>query len=56
MSKTQILEVINNLPAEVDLDDLLNKLYVLEKIERGERQIDAGECVSHEEAKKRLGL
>ena len=56
MSKTQILEVIATLPAEVDLDDLLNKLYVLEKIEQGEKQIDAGQCVSHEDAKKRLGV
>lgn len=56
MSKTQILEVIATLPAEVDLDDLLNRLYVLEKIERGEKQIDAGEGVSHQEAKKRLGI
>ena len=56
MSKVQILEVIATLPAEVDLDDLLSKLYVLEKIERGEQQIDAGQCVSHEEAKKRLGV
>jgi hypothetical protein len=56
MSKTQILEVIATLPAEVNLDDLLSKLYVLEKIEQGERQIDARQCVSHEDAKKRLGL
>ncbi|MBC7856166.1 MAG: hypothetical protein IAF94_22270 [Pirellulaceae bacterium] len=56
MSKTQLLEAIATLPAEVDLDDLLNKLFVLEKIGQGEKQIDAGQCVSHEDAKKRLGL
>jgi len=56
MSKDKILEVIDSLPEEVDLDAFLDKLYVLEKIEIGEQQLDRGEGVPHEEALKRFGL
>ena len=56
MSKEKILEVIDAFPAEVDLDALLDKLYVLQKIEIGEQQLDRGEGVPHEEVVKRFGL
>lgn len=37
-----------------DKDEELEKLYFLYKIRRGIRQADAGQTVSHEEARKRL--
>ena len=54
MSKEKILEVIEALPEDVDLDALLDKLYVLQKIEVGERQLDRGEGVPHEEVVERF--
>jgi hypothetical protein len=36
-------------------DDKLGQLYFMSRVERGLRQIDAGEFVSHEEAKRRFG-
>jgi predicted transcriptional regulator len=36
-------------------DEKLEQLHFMSRVERGLRQIDAGEFVSHEEAKRRLG-
>ena len=39
---------------EPTLDDALDKLYLFYKVHRGLRQADAGQTVSHEEARERL--
>jgi ABC-type uncharacterized transport system ATPase subunit len=54
MLKEKVQQVVGELPEEVDVDVLVEKLYLLEKIELGERQLAEGKGVSHEEAKKRL--
>ena len=56
MSKEKILQVIDSFPDDVDLDALLDRLYVMEKIEVGEQQLDRGEGVPHEDVVKRFGL
>jgi len=38
----------------VDVDEFLEKIYLLRKIELGEQQIHSGELLSHEDARKRL--
>lgn len=54
MQKSKLLEVLNSFSGDVDVDALIEKLYLLRKIEIAERQLAAGEGVSHEEAKRRL--
>ena len=54
MQKERIKQVLNQLPDQVDIDELVEKLYLLLKIELGEQQIAAGEGIPHESAKKRL--
>jgi predicted transcriptional regulator len=46
--------VIDRLPDESSLDDIMHALYITAKFERGEDQIRRGLGVSHEEAKKKL--
>ncbi|MBI3662594.1 MAG: hypothetical protein HY234_06030 [Acidobacteria bacterium] len=53
-AKEKALKVIENLPEDVSFDDILEELYVQEKIERGLEDVEAGRLISHEEAKKRL--
>jgi predicted transcriptional regulator len=36
------------------MDSLMEKLFLLDKIEQGEKQLDEGRGVSHEEVKERL--
>lgn len=46
--------VINALPSEVSMDDIIHALYVNIKFEHGEREIREGKGISHDKAKKRL--
>ena len=56
MQKETVLEVLESMPDEIDLDQLLNKLYVLEKIEAGEKSLKDEGGVPHDEVRERFGL
>ena len=52
--KEQILQVIQHLPDDVSVDEAIERLYLIRKIEIGIRQADAGDVMSHEEIKKQM--
>ena len=52
--KEQALRVIEQLPPDTTLDEVMERLYFMHKVERGLQQIDAGQVVSHDEARRRL--
>jgi len=54
MDKSRLEEVVATLPDDVDLESLIDKLYLLRKIEIAEAQIAAGDVVSHEEVRRQL--
>jgi hypothetical protein len=54
MQKEKVQQVLNAFPDDVNLDAFLEKVYLLEKLEIGERQIAAGETTSHDDARQRL--
>jgi hypothetical protein len=56
MQKETVLQVVETMPEEIDLDQLLNRLYVLDQIEEGERSLHAEAPIEHEEIKRRLEL
>ena len=47
-------EVIDALPTEKSMDDIIHALYIRSKFLRGEEEIRAGNGISHDIAKKRL--
>ncbi len=53
-AKQKVLEAIEKLPADATLEDAIERLVLLAKIERGLAQLDAGQGVDHIEAKRRL--
>lgn len=53
-TKEQMLKAIQDLPAEATVQDAMERLYLLEKIEQGVVQADAGQTVSQEEARRRM--
>lgn len=53
-TKQQILKAIEELPENAKVEDALERLYLLYKIERGIEQADSGELVSQEEARQRM--
>jgi hypothetical protein len=52
-TKQQILKAIEALPENAQVEDALERLYLLYKIERGIEQADSGELISQEEARQR---
>lgn len=54
MKKAQLLETIQDMPEEFPVDDLIERLMILQKIEEGQKQIQAGQSYTEEEARKKL--
>ena len=54
MVKDVAHQVIDTLPDEASMDDIIHALYVHAKFEHGLRQIEQGQGIPHEEAKKRF--
>ena len=52
--KQATLKMLRNLRDDVSYDDIMYELYVLEKIQRGLRELDQGKGIPHEEVKKSL--
>ena len=52
--KEEAKRIIDTLPDEASLDDIMHALYVTAKFQHGEKEIREGRGVSHDEAKKRL--
>ena len=52
--KQRILQAMERLPDNTSLEDAIERLCFLAKVEEGLRQSDKGETVTHEEAKRRL--
>lgn len=52
--KERALEAIRDLPEDASVEDVMERLYFVAKVEEGMRQADAGQTVSHEEAKRRI--
>ena len=52
--KSKVLKAVEQLPADVTYEDVMERLYILYKVERGLAQIEAGEGIAHEEAQKQM--
>jgi predicted transcriptional regulator len=55
-SKQRILAALNDLDEDASIDEAIERLYLLAKVEKGLAQLDAGQGVEHDEVKRRLGL
>jgi predicted transcriptional regulator len=54
-AKQQVLKVIEDLPDDAGVEEALDRLYLLYKVERGLRQADRGELLTQEEVRQRMG-
>ena len=49
ISKKQVLEIVKDLPEEIDIDEIIYRLYLRQKLEAAEEDVREGRVVSHEE-------
>jgi len=55
-AKDLLKQAVDQLPADATVEEAVERLLFLAKIEHGIAQADAGPTLSHEEVRKRLGL
>ena len=53
-TKKKILQAIDELPEGIEIEDAMEKLYFLYKIEKGIKQADSGENIGHQTVKERF--
>ena len=54
MTKHQVVDSLRNFPEKFSVEDLIEKLIFIEKVEEGLIQSKNGETISMNDAKKRL--
>ncbi len=54
MKKQVAMDSLKDMPQDFELDELIERLVVLDKIEKGQNDIENGQVYSHEEVKNKL--
>jgi hypothetical protein len=52
--KEVIIKTVQDLPENTCIEEAMERLYFLYKVEKGIKEADSGQCVSHKKAKKRM--
>ena len=52
MKRDKAIDTVKELPKEFELEDLIEKLVVIEKVEQGLAQLKKGKTVTHEKVKE----
>ena len=53
-AKKKVIAAVEKLPADATIEDAIERLVLLAKIDRGLAEVGSGKCVDHSEAKRRL--
>ena len=52
--KDRVRRAIEEMPDDVSFEDVIERIFILQKVERGRQQIAAGEGIPHEEARRQM--
>ena len=52
--KQSALQTIENLPEDADYEDIMEAIYVQQKIAKGIKELDGGKFVTHAQVKERV--
>jgi predicted transcriptional regulator len=53
-NKQRILDALRDLADDASIEEAMERLYALAKMEKGLAQLDAGRSLDHEEVERRL--
>lgn len=53
--KEKVIQVVESLPDDATLEDVMAELYFQLQVERGLQQLDQGKGLNHEHAKQQIG-
>ena len=54
LAQQEALEAIGKLPDDVDMDEIMSRLYVLDKVRKGREDVEAGRIIAHEDLLREL--
>lgn len=54
LDKKKIIDSLRDLPEKTTVEEAMERLYLLAKIEKGIKQADEGQCISHKGAKEKM--
>jgi predicted transcriptional regulator len=54
MTKEIVATAIKEMPQEFDLDELIERLIFIEKVEEGLKDMEEGRTITHEEMKQKI--
>jgi predicted transcriptional regulator len=52
--KDEVIALVKKLPETSTLEDIMEHLYVKQKILKGQRQLETGQFYTHQEAKEKM--
>jgi predicted transcriptional regulator len=53
-AKQEALETIGKLPDDTDMDEIMYRLYVLDKIRKGQKAVENGQTTTTEDLKREI--
>ena len=53
-TKDRVLDAVQQLPPDATVEQAMERLYFIAKVDEGLRQANAGNLVNHEDVKRRL--
>ena len=54
MKKKVAIDSINEMPQDFELEELIERLVVIDKVEQGKKDVKNGDSFTHEEARDKL--
>jgi predicted transcriptional regulator len=54
LSKTNVIKTLTKFPEHFSIDELVDKMILLDKIEKGIQQADNGQVISDEDLDKKI--
>jgi hypothetical protein len=52
--KEQVISIIQQMPADANVSDIMAELYFRQKVDAGLRELDEGKGIPHEDVKGRM--
>ncbi|QUH28757.1 hypothetical protein [Vallitalea guaymasensis] len=52
--KKEVINIITKLPDDVSIDDIMYKLYVLDKVKKGQEDIKNGNFITNDELREEI--
>jgi predicted transcriptional regulator len=53
-TKEKLIKAVEELPDDVSIEDVMERLLFLAKVEKGIEQADKGQTVSHDDVKEKM--